>query len=148
MLPTLWPGDVVEIEGSSLKDVRPGDIVLALRGGRLFLHRLVSYGSLDGFVLRGDSMPASDPVFPADALLGRLARVPGEGHNDTASTLRAGFGIGFGVRWARALGVLLCHSGVARRLALKLQSRRKPSQRVSQSLDLASDLTFAERGGS
>ena len=41
MLPALWPGDVVEIASCSLEDVRPGEIVLARREGRLFLHRLV-----------------------------------------------------------------------------------------------------------
>ena len=41
MLPALWPGDVVEIASCSPEDVRPGEIVLALRDGRLFLHRFV-----------------------------------------------------------------------------------------------------------
>ena len=42
MLPALWPGDVVEIESCSLEDIRPGEIVLAQRDGRLFLHRFVA----------------------------------------------------------------------------------------------------------
>src|SRR6202163_1814360 len=67
MLPALWPGDVVEIAGCSLEDVRPGEIVLARRDGRLFLHRLVGRfdgpSTPNGFLLRGDSMPAPDPQF-------------------------------------------------------------------------------------
>src|SRR5271157_6211990 len=68
MLPALWPGDVVEIASCSLEDVRPGEIVLARREGRLFLHRLVrrclvAPGTPNGFLLRGDSMPGSDPQF-------------------------------------------------------------------------------------
>src|SRR5208337_571164 len=79
MLPALWPGDVVEIASCSLEDVRPGEIVLARREGRLFLHRLVrrclvAPGTPNGFLLRGDSMPGSDPQFPPEALLGRLVR--------------------------------------------------------------------------
>ena len=118
MLPVLWPGDVVEIASCSLEDVRPGQIVLALRDGRLFLHRLVSTCKPHGFLLRGDSMPGSDPQFPAEALLGRLVNRRGV--------------CGFGVKWSRALGMVLCHCGVARRLALKLHSRRQASSRESR----------------
>ena len=121
MLPALWPGDVVEIASCSLEDVRPGEIVLARRDGRLFLHRLVSCKP-DGFLLRGDSMPGSDPRFPAEALLGRLVSKVDERRG------ASGFdGKWFGGRWSRALGTVLCHWDVARRLALKLHGRRKKS---------------------
>jgi hypothetical protein len=134
MLPALWPGDVVEIASCSLEDLRPGEIVLAQREGRLFLHRLVGRftgsGTLNGFLLRGDSMPGPDPQFPVEALLGRLVQKVDESADDGravhAATLRPGLRAnGFGVKWSRALGILLCYSGLARRLALKLHSRRK-----------------------
>jgi hypothetical protein len=134
MLPAVWPGDVVEIASCSLEDLRPGEIVLAQREGRLFLHRLVGRftdpGAPNGFLLRGDSMPGLDPQFPIEALLGRLVRKVGESADDGravhAAALRPGFRAnGFGVKWSRALGILLCYSGLARRLALKLHSRRK-----------------------
>ena len=124
MLPALWPGDVAEIASCSIEDVRLGEIVLARRDGRLFLHRLVSTSKPDGFLLRGDSMPGSDPQFPAEALLGRLV--------SKADERRGVSGLGvkwFGVKWSRALGMMLCHCGVARRLALKLHSRRRASAR-------------------
>lgn len=105
MLPTIWPGEVVEIEGCSPEEVRPGEIVLARRDGRLFLHRLVAPCAPNGFRLRGDSMPAADPPYPPEALLGRLVRR-------------------VDVKWSRAVGRLLCHCGLARRLALKLHSWR------------------------
>src|SRR5271163_1525709 len=66
MLPTLWPGDVVEIESCALADVRRGEIALAHAEGRLFLHRFMGRGSEDGFVMRGDSMPGPDPQLPAE----------------------------------------------------------------------------------
>ena len=78
MLPALWPGDVVEIASCSPEDVRPGEIVLALRDGRLFLHRLLAPCKPSGFLLRGDSMPGPDPRFPPGAMLGRLVRRVGE----------------------------------------------------------------------
>jgi signal peptidase I len=109
MMPALWPGDVVEIASCSLKDVLSGEIVLALREGRLFLHRLVAARD-NSFQLCGDSMPHSDPEFSADALLGKLVCSP-------ASRLR--------VKCSRAVGLLLCHCAMLRRLALRLHSRRQ-----------------------
>jgi hypothetical protein len=111
MLPVLWPGDVVEIASCSLQDVRPGEIVLAKRDGRLFLHRLVRPTS-NGFLLRGDSMPGIDPQFASEALLGRFVRNRGEKRRISAPAV------------SRAVGMLLCYCGVARRLALKLHNRR------------------------
>jgi hypothetical protein len=152
MLPALWPDDVVEIASCSLEDVRPGEIVLALRDGRLFLHRLVLHsfvtpGKPNGFVLRGDSMPASDPQFPPEALLGRLVSSADKGRGASTSTLRLGFGAKwFGARWSRAVGILLCHCGVARRLALRLHRHRKASARELRNAEPAADLTSAEWG--
>jgi len=139
MLPALWPGDVVEIASCSLKDVRPGEIVLALRDGRFFLHRLAAPGTLNGFVLRGDSMPGSDPQFPAEALLGRLV--------SKADGRRGVSGLGvkwFGVKCSRALGMMLCHCGVARRLALKLHSRRRASAQEFHSPEQDTELGSGE----
>ena len=139
MLPTLWPGEVVEIEGCSPEEVRPGEIVLARRDGRLFLHRLVAPCAPNGFRLRGDSMPGADPPYPPEALLGKLVRqanVPG---------LECG-AQWFGVKWSRAVGMLLCHCGLARRLALKLHGRQETSVREFRNPEPAADLGSAEPG--
>jgi Peptidase S24-like len=151
MLPALWPGDVVEIEGCSPEDVRPGEIVLARRDGRLFLHRLVAHWKPRGFQLHGDSVPGADPPYPPEALLGRfvrridcpapqgapdfgevavsLKRSPGTSRSfsaDGTAALGAGRGAEWlGVKWSRVVGMLLCHCSPARRLALKLHSRRR-----------------------
>jgi hypothetical protein len=126
MLPVLWPGQVVEIENCSMsKDgdgngngdtFQPGDIVLALRNGRLFLHRLL-VRKADGFQLRGDSMPGPDPIFPHDALIGRLVADSG-----TTRTSRK-----FVRTSSRIFGLILCYCGPARRLALALHRRRTNS---------------------
>jgi hypothetical protein len=119
MLPTLWPGDIVEIASCSLDEVRPGEIVLALRDGRLFLHRLVK-SKPNGFVLRGDSVPNADPLYPREALLGRLVSATtgtgAEGDKRPSFVASA---------WSRALGMLFCHCGMVRRLAVKFN--RRPS---------------------
>jgi len=148
MLPALWPGDVVEIASCSLEDVRPGEIVLARRDGRLFLHRLVFACKPDGFLLRGDSMPGSDPQFPAEALLGRLVSKADE-RRGVAGFGAKWFGVKwfdgnwFGGKWSRALGTVLCHWDLARRLALKFHSRRRASLLNSRSPDQATELGSA-----
>ena len=115
MLPTLWPGDIAEIAACSLSDVGNGEIVLAFRGGRFFLHRFMARGEYAGFVTRGDSMPAPDPEFSADALLGRLVTVIRDGQ-PVAAWLRP---------WSRMVGLLFCYCGMARRAALKLRRSGK-----------------------
>jgi hypothetical protein len=121
MLPALWPGEVVEIANCSVEDMQPGEIGLALRDGRLFLHRFVGSSTPNGFRLRGDSMPCSDPPFPSEALLGRLVR-------DRIRNQEGGRAISVAAL-SRAVGLLLCYCRVARRLALKLHSHRTSAQK-------------------
>jgi len=189
MLPTLWPGDVVKIESCSLEDVRPGEIVLALREDRLVLHRLVALCEPDGFLLRGDSVRSLDPLLPAEALLGRLVRRVDKERDASAQTAEevafqcpapkgasdfdevavslkrypdtkqysdtkrgrvaacmAALRLDFGAKWSRALGMVLCHCGIARRLALKLHSWRKASARELRNLEPIAELTSADLG--
>jgi hypothetical protein len=78
MLPTLWPGDTVSIEGRPLSELGVGDIVLYERCGRLFLHRLVALPAerFPGrLVTRGDSMPHADPAVRVEGVLGVLVEV-------------------------------------------------------------------------
>jgi hypothetical protein len=113
MLPTLWPGDIAEIAFCSLRDVRRGEIVLGFREGRFFLHRLLS-PDRESFVTLGDSMPSPDPVFPANALLGKLMTVN-----------RAGKLVSGRLRpWSRAVGMVVCYCSFARHFALRLHSSR------------------------
>ncbi len=144
MLPALWPGDVVEIASCSLEEVRPGEIVLALRDGRLFLHRFIARRTQDSFLLRGDSMPASDPPYPSEAFLGRLARSSEEGRSVSATALRPGLG----VKWSRTVGMLLCYCSLARRLALRLHNRRRGSATRFPNPDSAPDTSSAKLGAS
>ncbi len=139
MLPTLWPGDVVQIESCSVEDVRPGEIVLARREDRLVVHRLVAPCTPNGFLLRGDCVPGPDPQYPPEALLGRLVRSAGDGRAASAAALR----LGLGVKWSRAVGMLFCHCGVARRLALELHSRRKASARELRNSEPGADVSPA-----
>jgi hypothetical protein len=113
MLPALWPGDVAEIEESEVKEARRGDIVLAVRDGRVFLHRFMRHLPRGGFVLRGDSMPKPDPAFASDAFVARLISI--EPRKIMFRNLSP--------RWSRAAGIVFCYCGVARRIGLRLHRR-------------------------
>jgi hypothetical protein len=112
MLPTIWPRAIVEIATCSAEDVKQGEIVLATRDGRLFLHRFVGREE-GGFLLRGDSMPGTDAVFQGDALIGRLV-------NGSMASEYSSFP--FGIIY-RAIGQLLCDCGPLRRVVLNLHQR-------------------------
>ena len=139
MLPALWPGDVVEIVSCSLQDAQPGDIVLAEREGQFFLHRLVDIAG-DGFLLHGDSMPGPDLLFSREALLGRLVGRVHESTGFSTAALRPGLV----AKCSRALGMFLCHSNLARRLALELHSRRKASVREFQNFETGVDVSTSK----
>ena len=127
----LKPGDSVEIAECRLESVHAGEIVLARREGRFFLHRFLNRCGEDGFVLRGDSMSAPDPIFAASAFQGKVILIE-----------RAGRAIPLPVPlrpWSRALGLLFCYSGVARRLGLKVHNWRT-SQAIRPSGTLAKDI--------
>jgi signal peptidase len=136
MLPALWPGDMVEIANCSPEELRTGEIVLAMREGRFFLHRLVAPCTPNGFLLRGDSMPGPDPLFPPEALVGRLV---GNGVVSLGTTW-------FGKTWSRALGMLFCHFSLVRRVALRLHLHRKVSAHEFRNLEQTADMSSSELG--
>ena len=127
MLPTLWPGDLAEIQACSLDDAAAGEIVFAIRDSRFFLHRLHARTANMTFVTRGDSMPGPDPGFTADAFLGKLVHVTRAGK--PVSTV--------GRPWTRAFGLLFCHTGFARRIALRLRSARDSQPLPGASVETA-----------
>ena len=114
---------MVEIERCSPQDIRAGDILLAQRDGRLFLHRLIATSAIEGFELRGDSVPNPDPWYKPDALLGRLVS---HGDNPFVSTPAL----------SRTVGLLFCHFALLRRLALKLYVNRKTKASELQGLEV------------
>jgi hypothetical protein len=78
MLPSVWPGDVLTIQGVAHDELVPGDIVLALRDNRFFVHRLIERRELQDctlWITRGDAMPCNDPPSTALGLLGRVASI-------------------------------------------------------------------------
>lgn len=74
MLPAIWPGDVLSIRHCGPAEVDVGDIVLFIRCGRLFAHRVVAQ-SAECLVTRGDGMVDPDPPVSESELVGRVTQV-------------------------------------------------------------------------
>jgi hypothetical protein len=78
MLPSVWPGDTLELERTGRDKLSTGDIVLFSRDRRLFAHRIVR-SSGKTIHTRGDALPYTDPVVFEDALLGRVVCIVRDG---------------------------------------------------------------------
>src|SRR5215472_5701874 len=74
MLPAIWPGDVLLVRPLGDTDFAKGNIVLFLRNGRLFAHRVVDRSD-DRLITRGDAVPDCDPPVSASELLGVVAGI-------------------------------------------------------------------------
>jgi signal peptidase I len=86
MVPSILPGDLVSIRQASLNEISPGEVVLFLRKGRLFVHRVVDLrivataGSAGEscLITRGDRLRHSDPPVSGAELLGRVVSIERE----------------------------------------------------------------------
>lgn len=72
MLPALWPGDVLDVRRSAV--IRPGDLVVFQRYGRLITHRVVACTS-DLVTTKGDRLRYPDEPVTASEILGRVVGV-------------------------------------------------------------------------
>lgn len=79
MLPVVWPGDTLIIEGATARQICTGDIVLFGRERRLFAHRVVKTCGAPGLLTRGDAMASPDPLVSGEELLGRVCRIERNG---------------------------------------------------------------------
>ncbi len=94
MLPAVWPGDILLVHRHDPCQVKPGDIVLFGRNGRLIAHRVVEVGSQESgvrsqeqlptphqhkpmptLVTRGDRLDCNDAPVSSHELLGRVVSI-------------------------------------------------------------------------
>jgi signal peptidase I len=135
MLPSLWPGDLLTIESHQSEQVEPGEIVLYMRGGRFFIHRVVRKG-LDAkgtfLITRGDCMAENDPPVSRGELLGRICEIQRAGSVFVPARKFSPF--------HRIMAYLLCHWGLFRRLTLRLREdlHRGDNQAEGALVDAAS----------
>lgn len=127
MLPTLWPGDLVTIDGASCHDALPGDLVLVLVNQRPLIHRVRKRFERDGlvrWVTRGDAVPQSDPPVAQSDLLGTVSSIQ---RNRRAIIPTRRFS-----RTAQVMGWVLCHWDRFRSICLRLHSRLDGSPQQTQ----------------
>ena len=129
MLPSVWPGDLLTIQGVACDEVVRGDIVLVLRGDRFFIHRLVEKRSGQdciSWITRGDAMPQSDPPASTSQILGRVMGI--RRANRTFVPTRQFSLLDSGLAW------MLCRSNKLRNLTLRIRAARLSvgSMRVGQ----------------
>jgi len=77
MLPALWPGDTLIIDGRAPRP-SPGDIVIFTRYGRLFAHRVVRANGWE-LITRGDALPDRDPPLRKSEVLGVVVGIRRDG---------------------------------------------------------------------
>jgi len=78
MLPSIWPGDLLVIDGNPQGHVIMGDLALVAGENRFFVHRVVGEQKAQGqvrWITRGDILSADDPPVSASELLGRVSAI-------------------------------------------------------------------------
>jgi hypothetical protein len=78
MIPSIYPGDLLTVRSEAIAGARCGEIVLFLRGGRLFVHRVMrKWPERDRvvFATRGDALAQEDPSVDGSQLLGRVTGI-------------------------------------------------------------------------
>jgi signal peptidase I len=122
MLPTLWPGDVLTVHSVRPDQIEPGEIVLYMRQGRFFIHRIVSKNftrEKPSLVTRGDCMSENDPPVWSSQLLGKVIEVKRSGSVFVPAQKLSVF--------RRLLAWLFCHWTLFRRVGLRLGAYRRGS---------------------
>lgn len=143
MLPTLWPGDLLTVRSVDPEQAGPGDIVLCMREGRFFVHRIIAANCTqdDAFLItRGDCMSENDPPVARSGMLGKIAEVRRSRSVFTPPRMPSPF--------CRLLAWMLCHWSLLRRITLRLWTYRQgpPCSSVSSVVQGFSCPTCARDG--
>lgn len=78
MVPSIFPGDTLVVRRETSEGARNGDIMVFVRDGRFYAHRLVDKAEEGGpirLIARGDALDKNDPPFAQNEMLGRVAVV-------------------------------------------------------------------------
>jgi len=85
MLPTIQPGDVLDVQRCSSEELQPGDVALVLGAAGLRAHRVVARRGCDVVVTRGDAHWRCDAADAAMDVLGRVVSVTRENSSSSVS---------------------------------------------------------------
>lgn len=78
MAPSVLPGDLVSVRRADLDEISVGEIVLVSRGGRFFVHRVISTCTtsvVPCLITRGDRLGHDDPPVSSSEFLGRVVSI-------------------------------------------------------------------------
>ena len=78
MIPSIFPGDLLIVRSQRIADSCHGQIVLCLREGRFWAHRLMRKwreGSRFVLATRGDALSQEDPALDEGQMLGRVTSI-------------------------------------------------------------------------
>jgi peptidase S24-like protein len=78
MIPSIYPGDLLTVRSHRIADARHGQIVLCLREGRFWAHRIIRKwrdGNRLLFATRGDALHHEDPLIDESQLLGSVTSI-------------------------------------------------------------------------
>lgn len=137
MIPTIYPGDVLLVERQPFMRLHPGRIVLALRDGRFFAHRIVQLTAVGGpplVITRGDALREDDPAFFHDEIVGGVKAVlRGRKRIELDSEVAPGWkrSLRWAVRNFKGIGpgLLWCHARLHRaRMPARDPSVRTPTK--------------------
>jgi len=116
MLPSIRPGDMLEVHRQGMEAILPGDVVLFLRNGGFAAHRVMEKaGEPDRTLLitRGDALRVPDSPVSPEELLGRVTAILRGGRRlDPRLT-----------PWARVASWFLARSEFCARVARRLSRR-------------------------
>lgn len=87
MLPAIRPGDLIRVRRCHAQEAAAGEVVLFLRDGRLFAHRVVGRAGR-ALVTRGDAVEACDPPVLPHELLGKVVSTQRGGRSFAAGGRR------------------------------------------------------------
>src|SRR5437868_4610849 len=75
MLPSIRPGDQIELQSTPVSEIKQGDIVAYRRDDRLFVHRVIGKDAAGQLLTRGDTLPQADAPVSESEFLGVVTSV-------------------------------------------------------------------------
>ena len=112
MLPAILPGDVLTVQRRRSDELRPGEIVVIIRDGKLTAHRIINISEED-LITRGDSLPTVDLPVQFPEIVGRVESIRRNGRQ--VSLKFSG--------WKRTIAAILRRSEWCTGIYLRLGSR-------------------------
>jgi signal peptidase I len=124
MLPSIWPGDILNIQHCHPADLAFGDVVLLSQGDRLVVHRVVAPAETAqgvSWITRGDAMAQNDPPGQDVEILGKVLSIDRRGQTIIPGRKRS--------LCNRALGLALSRSRRLLNFVLWLIQKLQPELR-------------------